>query len=226
MSFFHVSKSSLQYAGCELVKQKGKKHHYIVNGKHFLLALALCTRAFRRNLISIYDGIAHRNTFNLQPPPLTYLLMQALELYQDCGVKLSTKANLTWEMPQELHEMKSKLDRWHDGMNGISVALSKEDICWDASDFDSLVDASGMTVTSLLRRVTELQAMDRAAEQERFMRRATDVVVAEEASLDVGTEIRLPPCPIIDGEARERDDASADDKEGFSYISDMTEATY
>ncbi len=224
--FVHVLKSSLQYAGCDLVKQTEKKHHYIVKGKHYLLALALCTRAFRRNLISIYDGVAHRNTFSLQPPPVTYLLMQALELYQDCGVKLSTKDMITWEMPQELRDMKSKLDRWHEGMNEISMALSREDICWDVSDFDSLVYASGMTVTSLLRQVMELQAKDCAIEQERFMRRATDVVVEDEASLDVGTEIRLPPCPFIDGKARERDDASAEDKEGFNCISDMTEATY
>jgi hypothetical protein len=62
--------------------------------------------------------------------------------------------------------------------------------------------------------------------RDRIMRRATDVVVEDEASLDVGTEIWLPPCPFIDGEARERDDASAEDEEGFNYISDMTEATY
>jgi hypothetical protein len=50
------------------------------------------------------------------------------------------------------------------------------------------------------------------------MRRATEVVVEDEASLDLGTKIRLPPCPFIDGEARERDDASAEDEEQLYYI--------
>ncbi len=103
-------------------------------------------------------------------------------------------------------------------MNEVSIALSREDICWDLSDSDSLMDASGPTVTSLLRWVTELQARDRVAEQECFMRRATEVVVEDEASLDLGTKIRLPPCPFIDGEARERDDASAEDEEQLYYI--------
>ncbi len=174
--FFAVLKNCLQYAGCELVKHD-KKNHFIVKGKHYLLALVLCTRAFRQNLISIYDGIAHQNTFGLHPPLVTYLLMQALELYQDCGVMLSAKEMLTWDMPLELLQMKTKLDRWHKGVNEVSVALTREDICWDVSETDTLMEASGPMVTSLLRRVTELQAMDHVAEQEHFIRRATEVVV-------------------------------------------------
>jgi hypothetical protein len=67
-----------------------------VKGRPYLLALAMCAKAFCHNLINQYDRMAQRLTFRASPPPVIHLLLQALEIYDDCGKRLAKMEGVTW----------------------------------------------------------------------------------------------------------------------------------
>ncbi len=119
----------LSFASCDLVKKKGHLPHvFIVESRPHNLALALSTRSFRHNLINIYNGLSRRQMFRLKPPPITYMLLQALTLYEDCAGWLASNVNIQWEMPVKLYNMKVALESWHDTADHSAASISRVDV--------------------------------------------------------------------------------------------------
>ena len=142
---YNLMKAVLQLAGCN-VKSIGKKNEFAIQGRPHLLALAMCTNGLQKNLISVFDGIADREAFCTAPPPVTSLLMKALDLYVDLGLKCAAKLDVPYDMPAPLLAMKERLSNWHEHNDSACIThagpLSRDDISWEM-EYD---ESQGLTI--------------------------------------------------------------------------------
>lgn len=68
---------------------------------------------------------------------MTYLLHQAVQLYEDCACNCVIRGGELGHSPGAVH-YEGRLERWHKRDDSIITALSREDIDWLAEDDGAL----------------------------------------------------------------------------------------
>jgi hypothetical protein len=174
---YHIFKGCLRYAGCDLVSNRN--HQFVVSGRPYLLALALCTTQFQRNLVKIFGGISCRQTFGVQPPPVTYLLHKALQIYEDCAIQLCRKKNINWTMPTELLNMKTRLHRWRDDESKKASAITRDDIVWDNDSITVEPNMLEATVVDVRGMIRDLQRAEDTSLYNRLLMQARAIQVTD-----------------------------------------------